>query len=86
MAATLELEGEEMQARPCFLRKVPFQIGKDGKSIPGLYAVGEATRSVHGRSRVGSNAVPDALVFWRIAGQLVSAAKAIGLATELCRG
>lgn len=83
MAAPLELEGEEMQARPCFLRKVPSQIGKDGKPIPGLYAVGEG---VYGRSRVGSNAVPDALVFWRIAGQSVSAAKAIGLAAKLCRG
>lgn len=39
-----------------------------GKVIPGLYAAGEVTGGIHGTNRVGCNAVPDALVFGRIAG------------------
>lgn len=38
-----------------------------GSVIPGLYAAGEVTGGVHGKNRVGCNAVPDALVFGRIA-------------------
>ena len=38
-----------------------------GTVIPGLYAAGEVTGGVHGKNRVGCNAVPDALVFGRIA-------------------
>lgn len=38
-----------------------------GAVIPGLYAAGEVTGGVHGKNRVGCNAVPDALVFGRIA-------------------
>lgn len=44
-----------------------------GQPIPGLYAAGEITGGIHGTNRVGCNAVPDALVFGRIAGQSVSA-------------
>ena len=40
----------------------------DGKPIEGLYAAGENTGGIHGTNRVGCNAVPDALVFGRIAG------------------
>jgi flavocytochrome c len=42
-------------------------LTKDGKVIPGLYAAGEVTGGIHGTNRVGCNAVPDALVFGRIA-------------------
>ncbi|MDR3899465.1 MAG: FAD-binding protein [Duodenibacillus sp.] len=40
----------------------------DGKPIEGLYAAGEITGGIHGTNRVGCNAVPDTLVFRRIAG------------------
>ena len=43
-------------------------IGKDGKAIPGLFAAGEVTGGIHGKNRVGANAIPDALSFGRIAG------------------
>ena len=43
-------------------------IGKDGKPIPGLWAAGEVTGGLHGKNRVGANAIPDALSFGRIAG------------------
>lgn len=42
-------------------------LNKEGKVIPGLYAAGEVTGGIHGTNRVGCNAVPDALVFGRIA-------------------
>ena len=48
-------------------------LDKSGKVIKGLYAAGEVTGGIHGTNRVGCNAVPDALVFGRIAG--TSAAK-----------
>lgn len=41
----------------------------NGKVIPGLYAAGEVTGGIHGTNRVGGNAVPDALVNGRVAGQ-----------------
>lgn len=37
--------------------------------IPGLFAAGEATGGAHGASRLGSCAIPDCLVFGRIAAQ-----------------
>lgn len=40
----------------------------DGKPIQGRYAAGEITGGIHGTNCVGCNAVPDALVFGRIAG------------------
>ena len=40
--------------------------------IPGLYAAGEVTGGVHGTNRLGSNAIPDALVHSYIAGQVAA--------------
>lgn len=42
-------------------------LNEAGNIIPGLYAAGEVTGGIHGTNRVGCNAVPDALVFGRIA-------------------
>ena len=39
-----------------------------GKPIPRLYAAGEITGGIHGSNRLGSNAIPDCIVFGRIAG------------------
>lgn len=44
-------------------------LDKNGSVIPGLYAAGEVTGGIHGKNRVGCNAVPDALVYGRIAGR-----------------
>lgn len=41
---------------------------KNGSVIAGLYAAGEAVGGPHGASRLGSAAIPDCLVFGRIAG------------------
>ncbi|MBP1865028.1 succinate dehydrogenase/fumarate reductase flavoprotein subunit [Clostridium tetanomorphum] len=46
-------------------------IGKDGKVIPGFYAAGEVTGGIHGGNRLGGNALPDVIVFGRIAGKNV---------------
>jgi fumarate reductase flavoprotein subunit len=43
-----------------------------GAVIPGLYAAGEVTGGVHGTNRLGSNAIPDAIVHGYIAGQVAS--------------
>jgi len=43
------------------------------KVIPNLYAAGEVTGGVHGSNRLGSNAIPDAVSFGRVAG--INAAK-----------
>ncbi|HPN86746.1 MAG TPA: flavocytochrome c [Smithella sp.] len=45
-----------------------------GDVIPKLYAAGEVTGGVHGSNRLGSNAIPDCVVFGRVAGK--NAAKA----------
>ncbi|BBO83784.1 urocanate reductase [Desulfosarcina ovata subsp. sediminis] len=45
-----------------------------GKAIPKLHAAGEVTGGIHGSNRLGSNAIPDCIVFGRIAG--TNAAKA----------
>ncbi len=50
-------------------------IDKSGKIIPGLYAAGETTGGIHGSNRLGGNAIPDTVVFGRIAGQSAAAAK-----------
>ena len=39
-----------------------------GRPIPGLYAAGEVAGGVHGSNRLGGNAIPDCIVFGRIAG------------------
>lgn len=43
-------------------------IDKDGNVIKGLYAAGEVTGGIHGKNRLGGNALTDILVFGRIAG------------------
>ena len=43
-------------------------LDKDGKPIEGLYAAGEVTGGIHGKNRLGSNAIADIIVFGRIAG------------------
>jgi len=40
-----------------------------GAVIPGLYAAGEVVGGVHGSNRLGANAVPEILIFGRIAGR-----------------
>lgn len=44
-----------------------------GKPIPKLYAAGEVCGGIHGSNRLGGNAIPDCIVFGRIAG--INAAK-----------
>lgn len=44
-------------------------INKEGKVIPGFYAAGEVTGGIHGKNRLGGNALPDTIVFGRIAGK-----------------
>ncbi len=43
-------------------------LNTKGQPIPGLFAAGEVTGGIHGTNRVGCNAVPDALIFGRLAG------------------
>ncbi len=38
-------------------------------TVPGLYAAGECAGGIHGANRLAGNALPDCLVFGRIAGQ-----------------
>lgn len=47
-----------------------------GKVIPKLYAAGEVAGGVHGSNRLGSNAIPDCVVFGRIAGTNAAMEKA----------
>lgn len=44
-------------------------LKEDGQAIPGLYAAGEVTGGVHGKNRIGGNAVADIIVFGRQAGE-----------------
>ncbi len=44
-------------------------VDTDGNIIKGLYAAGEVTGGIHGANRLGGNAVPDTVVFGRIAGE-----------------
>ena len=46
----------------------------DGKPIAGLFACGEAAGGTHGACRLGTVAVPDCIVFGRIAGENVAKA------------
>ena len=50
-------------------------LDKSGNPIPGLWAAGEVTGGIHGKNRVGANAIPDALSFGRIAGIGAATAK-----------
>ena len=47
-------------------------IDKDGNIIPGFFAAGEVTGGIHGTNRLGGNALPDTIVYGRIAGEMVS--------------
>jgi urocanate reductase len=47
-----------------------------GKPIPKFYAAGEIAGGVHGANRLGSNAIPDCVVFGRIAGLNAASEKA----------
>lgn len=46
---------------------------EEGKSIEGLYAAGEVTGDIHGKNRLGSDAIADITVFGRIAGEQAAA-------------
>ncbi len=46
-----------------------------GEVIPKLYAAGEVCGGVHGSNRLGSNAIPDAICFGRVAGKGAAAEK-----------
>jgi len=50
-------------------------IDRRGKVIPGFYAAGEVTGGVHGNNRLGGNAIPDCIVFGRVAGRNAAAEK-----------
>ncbi|MEW9095802.1 MAG: flavocytochrome c [Clostridiaceae bacterium] len=44
-------------------------LNKSGEIIQGLYAAGEVTGGIHGGNRLGGNALPDTIVFGKIAGK-----------------
>ena len=45
-------------------------LNEEGTPIPGLYAAGEVVGGIHAGNRLGGNAVADAFVYGRIAGQV----------------
>lgn len=47
-------------------------LDKSGKVIPGFYAAGEITGGIHGGNRLGGNALPDTIVFGKIAGEIAA--------------
>ncbi|MCL2559392.1 MAG: FAD-dependent oxidoreductase [Turicibacter sp.] len=47
-------------------------INTDGEAIPNLFAAGEIMSGVHGGNRLGGNAVAEAFVFGRIAGEMAA--------------
>ena len=47
-------------------------LNTKGEVIPGLFAAGEVTGGIHGANRIGANAIPDALNFGRLAGQMAA--------------
>ncbi|MCC5909222.1 MAG: flavocytochrome c [Clostridiaceae bacterium] len=46
-------------------------ISTEGEVIKGLYAAGEVTGGIHGKNRLGGNAISDLIVFGRIAGKSI---------------
>lgn len=50
-------------------------LDENGKVIEGLYAAGEVTGDIHGKNRLGSNAIADITVFGRIAGKAAATSK-----------
>lgn len=47
-------------------------VDRWGNVIPNFYAAGEVTGGVHGTNRIGANAIPDCIVFGRVAGRNAS--------------
>ncbi|MCL2559390.1 MAG: FAD-dependent oxidoreductase [Turicibacter sp.] len=47
-------------------------LGVDGEVIPNLFAAGEVMGGIHGGNRLGGNAVAEAFVFGRIAGEMAA--------------
>jgi urocanate reductase len=47
-------------------------MAAEGQAVEGLYAAGEVTGGIHGKNRLGGNAITDLTVFGRIAGQEVA--------------
>lgn len=50
-------------------------LNTSNEVIPGLYAAGEVTGGIHAGNRVGGNALPDIIVFGKIAGASAAQAK-----------
>lgn len=50
-------------------------IDTSGNVIPGLYAAGEVTGGIHGANRLGGNAIPDTVIFGKIAGKSAASNK-----------
>lgn len=48
-------------------------LDKEGNIIPGLYAAGEVTGSIHGGNRLGGNAIVEIFVSSRTAAKAVTA-------------
>ena len=53
-------------------------LDRSDEPIEGLFAAGETTGGVHGRKRLGGNALTDAFVFGRIAGAQAAALAVLG--------
>jgi len=47
-------------------------VGINGEVVPNLFAAGEAMGGIHGGNRLGGNAVAEAFVFGKIAGQMAA--------------
>jgi urocanate reductase len=47
-------------------------LDEKGNPIKGLFAAGEVTGGIHGTNRLGGNAIPETIVFGRIAGENVA--------------
>ncbi|TDL57951.1 flavocytochrome c [Paenibacillus dendritiformis] len=54
------------------INKTTEVLNEQGQPIPGLFAAGEVTGVIHGKNRLGGNAIADAITFGRIAGQQVA--------------
>ena len=50
-------------------------LNADGEIIDGLYAAGEVTGVIHGKNRLGGNAIADFIVFGKIAGESAALSK-----------
>lgn len=48
-------------------------LTKDGKTVPGLFAAGEASGGLHGQNRIGGNAVADIIIYGRESGKQAAA-------------